>query len=461
MDPAQYGAGWRFQQGLEDGFQFRTHEAVLRAEHVAQVSGACTGGALSVLVEPLHGPAVGAGTAGGGMLGPAGLAQGLAFGGPAADAEDPVAAGARLGLVAAVSAQRLAGGGAVVDAPMLATADAHSLLALLGAAGQALGGVGGGVIAGAEFTAGRAGGGGDLPAGGADSAVVGARLPEAQRAADAACPVVEGVVLATGAAHGLTVGPASADRSHASAGRAGRDLGLASARLAAAQAVTALLEVGGALAERARGDDHAMGAAIDQRLGQGGDLGWPLGAASGQQTGGIFQRPQQPDLAGAGAFDRANGLLSCLGRDSDGGGGNQSGQFPGRVGSAPWRMGPAAGPTSAVASGEGGASADHARVGAPEAAVAAGAADACAIAEASQRTLMPAVAAARQNQSFGTSLAQRPDEPFDRVWSLGTTRRQQIRGGLEYLGERPKLRSLAEDRLEHGDDVDPLARGVG
>lgn len=37
------------------------------------------------------------------MLGPAGLAQGLALGGPAADAEDPAAVGARLGLVAAVA----------------------------------------------------------------------------------------------------------------------------------------------------------------------------------------------------------------------------------------------------------------------------------------------------------------------------------------------------------------------
>jgi hypothetical protein len=281
VDPVQHSAGRRLQQCLEDRFQFRAHEAARRAEHFAQVSGACAGGAASVPVEPFDGPALGAGSVGGGMLGPAGLAQRLALGGPAADAEDPTAAGAGFGLVAAVSAQRLAGGGAVVDAPVLAAVGAHGFLALLGAAGQALGGVGGGEVAGSAFTAGRADGGGGLAAGGADSAVVGARLPEPQLAADAARPVVEGVVLTTGSAHGLAVEPASADRPLASAGRAGRDLAFASALLTATQAVTTLFEVGGALTERTRGDDDTVGTAIDQCPHQGGDLGWPLGAASG------------------------------------------------------------------------------------------------------------------------------------------------------------------------------------
>ncbi|MFE4961010.1 integrase core domain-containing protein [Streptomyces sp. NPDC056653] len=91
---------------LEDGFQFRAHETARRAEHFTQVSRARTGGAPSVPVEAFDGSALGAGTVGGGMLDPAGLAQGLALGGPAAGAEDPAATGARLWLVATVSAKR-------------------------------------------------------------------------------------------------------------------------------------------------------------------------------------------------------------------------------------------------------------------------------------------------------------------------------------------------------------------
>ncbi len=217
-------------------------------------------------VEAFDGPALGAGTVGDGVLGPAGLTQGLALGGPAADAEDPATADARLGLVAAVSTQRLADGGAVVDAPVVAAVDTHCLLALLGAAGQTLEGIGGGEVARPALTAGRADGGGDLPAGRTDSTVVGTRLPEAHLAADTARPVVEGGVLAAGAAHGLTVEPTSADRPLTAADRAGLDLAFASARLAATQAVTTPFEVGGALAERTRGDDHAVGAAIRGRF---------------------------------------------------------------------------------------------------------------------------------------------------------------------------------------------------
>lgn len=80
VDPVQHGAGWRLQQRLEARFQFRAHETARRAQHFAQVGGARAGGAASVPVEPFDGPALGAGTVGGGMLGPAGLAQGLALG---------------------------------------------------------------------------------------------------------------------------------------------------------------------------------------------------------------------------------------------------------------------------------------------------------------------------------------------------------------------------------------------
>lgn len=422
VDPVQDGTGRRLQQGLEDRFQFRANEAARGTEYITQVIGACAGGALPVPVEAFDGPALGAETVDGGVFGPAGLAQGLALGGPAAGAEEPAAAGARLGLGSAVSAQRLAGSGAVVDALVFAAADARGLLSLLGAAGKALGGVCGSEVARSVRTAGRAEGGGDLPAGGADSAVVGTRVPEAHSAADAAQPMIERVVLAAGAAHGLAVEPPAADRSRAAAGRAGRDLASGSALLTAAQSVTTLFEVGGALAERARGDDHAVGAAIDQCLGQNGDLGWSLGTESSQWTGGVFQRPQQPKLAGAGAFDRAYGLLCSFGRDAAGAGGDQLGQFPGRVCGTPGRIGPAAGSTGAVASGKGGASADHAGVGAPEAAVAAGAADTCAVTQAGQRTLAPAVAApgrtscsvpasrsARTSRSIACGPSGRPD----------------------------------------------------